>query len=224
MKQQTDGQSALAVMGWYPVLASTWMSILLLHLWLLVTVLRLHLSPLGFFKWVTRNHKSVVSFPHRKRLIRYQCNAEALSLNLQKKLNRYAPISLSAELTGLTEDDKEALILLIHAARLMDDIFHQQVWFGNPSLREWLKGRAHLSCLDENEAFFTTADSAIGLLPESTKPIPGWNGIEYKAAFPMQKPAGASFYPPDMDKMVKFVHVYKWQSCKLLQVDSELSF
>ncbi|KAI3792889.1 hypothetical protein L2E82_06780 [Cichorium intybus] len=150
---------------------------------------------------------------------RYQCNVEALSLNLQKKLNRYAPISLTAELTGLTEDDKEALILLIHAARLMDDIFHQQVWFSNPSLREWLKGRAHLShfdklkwsyysinkspwsCLDENEAFLTTADSAIRLLPESTKPIPGWNGIEYKAAFPMQKPAGASFYPPDMDKM-----------------------
>ncbi|KAI3721869.1 hypothetical protein L2E82_32889 [Cichorium intybus] len=78
--------------------------------------------------------------------------------------------------------------------------------------------RSTESCLDENEAFFTTADSAIGLLPESTKPIPGWNGIEYKAAFPMQKPAGASFYPPDMDKMVKFVHVYKWQSCKLLQV------
>ncbi|KAI3790913.1 hypothetical protein L2E82_04339 [Cichorium intybus] len=58
------------------------------------------------------------------------------------------------------------------------------------------------SCLDENEAFLTTADSAIGLLPESTKSIPGWNGIEYKAAFPMQKPAGASFYPPDTDKMI----------------------
>ncbi|KAI3698845.1 hypothetical protein L2E82_42705 [Cichorium intybus] len=38
-------------------------------------------------------------------------------------------------------------------------------------------------------------------IPESTKSIPGWNGIEYKTAFPMQKPAGASFYPPDMDKM-----------------------
>ncbi|KAI3700330.1 hypothetical protein L2E82_44956 [Cichorium intybus] len=52
-----------------------------------------------------------------------------------------------------------------------------------------------------SEAFLTTADSAIGLIPKSTKPIPGWNGIEYKAAFPMQKPADASFYPPDMDKM-----------------------
>lgn len=58
----------------------------------------------------------------------YQCNAEARSLDIQKKLKRYAPISLSAELSGLTEEDKEALVLLIHAARMMDEIFHQQVW------------------------------------------------------------------------------------------------
>lgn len=49
-----------------------------------------------------------------------------------------------------------------------------------------------------------TADSAIRLLQESTKSIPGWNGIEYKAAFPMKKPSGANFYPSDLDKMVKF--------------------
>ncbi|KAI3707317.1 hypothetical protein L6452_25733 [Arctium lappa] len=150
---------------------------------------------------------------------RYQCNVEARSLDLQKKLNRYAPISLSAELTGLTEGDKEALVLIIHAARMMDDIFHQQVWCSNPSLREWLKGRSPMSqfdklkwlyysinkspwsSLDENEAFLATADSAIKLLPEATKPIAGWKGLEYKAAFPMQKPPGANFYPPDMDKM-----------------------
>ncbi|XP_023735091.1 nudix hydrolase 3 [Lactuca sativa] len=150
---------------------------------------------------------------------RYHCNVESPSLDLQKKLNHYAPISLTAELTGLTKEDKEALVLLIHAARMMDDIFHQQVLFSNPSLREWLKGNAHKShfdklkwsyysvnkspwsCLDENEAFLTTADSAIRLLPESTKPIPGWNGIEYKAAFPLKKPPGANFYPSDMDKM-----------------------
>ncbi|PWA98930.1 NUDIX hydrolase domain-like protein [Artemisia annua] len=150
---------------------------------------------------------------------RYQGNVEARNLDIQKKLNRYAPVSLSAELTRLTEEDKEALVLLIHAARMMDDIFHQQVWCSNPSLREWLKGRSHMSeydklnwsyysinkspwsSLDENEAFLTTADSAVRLLPEATKPIVGWKGLEYKVAFPMQKPPGANFYPPDMDKM-----------------------
>jgi hypothetical protein len=58
------------------------------------------------------------------------------------------------------------------------------------------------SCLDENVAFLTTADSAIKLLPEATRQITGWKGLEYRAAFPVVKPPGANFYPPDMDKMV----------------------
>lgn len=58
------------------------------------------------------------------------------------------------------------------------------------------------SSLDENEAFLTTADSAIKLLPEATRPVTGWKGLEYKAAFPVLKPPGANFYPPDMDKVV----------------------
>ena len=61
------------------------------------------------------------------------------------------------------------------------------------------------SCLDENEAFLTTADSAVKLLPEATRKVAGWKGLEYKAAFPLVKPPGASFYPPDMDKMVIFL-------------------
>jgi len=48
----------------------------------------------------------------------------------------------------------------------------------------------------------TTADSAVRLLVGSTRPVPGWKGIEYRAAFPVVKPPGANFYPPDMDKMV----------------------
>lgn len=58
------------------------------------------------------------------------------------------------------------------------------------------------SSLDENEPFLTTVDSAIILLPEATRPVRGWKGLEYKAAFPSQKPPGANFYPPDMEKMV----------------------
>ena len=48
----------------------------------------------------------------------------------------------------------------------------------------------------------TTADSAVKLLPNATKPVPGWKGFEYRTAFPAVKPPGANFYPPDMDKMV----------------------
>ncbi|KAG8643818.1 nudix hydrolase 3 [Manihot esculenta] len=65
----------------------------------------------------------------------------------------------------------------------------------------YLINKSPWSSLDENKPFLTTADSAIKLLPEATKPVTGWNGLEYKAAFPMLKPPGANFYPPDMDKM-----------------------
>ncbi|OVA06923.1 NUDIX hydrolase domain [Macleaya cordata] len=149
---------------------------------------------------------------------RYKDNMEERVLSLQKQLDRYAPISLGAELTGLTEADREALVLLIKAARVIDEIFYLQVWYSNPTLRDWLKERSDISnldklkwmyylinksawsSLDENEAFLTTADSAIKLLVESTKHIPGWKGLKYRAAFPMLKPPGANFYPPDMDK------------------------
>ncbi|XP_058226591.1 nudix hydrolase 3 [Rhododendron vialii] len=150
---------------------------------------------------------------------RYKVNMETRSLALQKQLSRYACISLGAELTGLTDGDKEALALLVKAGTIIDDIFHLQAWYSNPTLRDWLKEYAEIShvdklkwmyyrinkspwsCLDENEAFLTTADSAVKLLPAATKPITGWRGLEYRTAFPMQKPPGANFYPPDMDKM-----------------------
>ncbi|CAK7336352.1 unnamed protein product [Dovyalis caffra] len=150
---------------------------------------------------------------------RYTVNTVARSLSLQKQLCRYAPVSLNAELTGLSDADIKALGLLIKAAKFMDEIFSLQVWYSNPALRDWLKEHAGASeldklkwmyylinkspwsCLDENEAFLTTTDSAIKLLPQATKAVSGWKGLEYKAAFPILKPPGANFYPPDMDKM-----------------------
>ncbi|KAL3818355.1 hypothetical protein ACJIZ3_004260 [Penstemon smallii] len=150
---------------------------------------------------------------------RYTQNAEARALLLQKQLNRYARVSLEAELTGLSNADKEALTLIVKAARIMDQIFLLQVWYSNPSLRHWLElhadesllekskwmyylvNKSPWSSLDENEAFLTTADSAVKLLTKATKSVPGWNGVEYRTAFPVVKPPGANFYPPDMDKM-----------------------
>ncbi|KAL6547679.1 Nudix hydrolase 3 [Orobanche hederae] len=150
---------------------------------------------------------------------RYRQNAETRVLVLQKQLNRYARVSLDAELMGLSDADKKALTLLVKVAKIMDQIFLFQVWFSNPSLRDWLELHAHeselsklkwmyylvngspWSSLDENEAFLTTADSAVELLPEATKPARGWKGVEYRTAFSVVKPPGANFYPPDMDKM-----------------------
>ncbi|XP_028789735.1 nudix hydrolase 3-like [Neltuma alba] len=149
---------------------------------------------------------------------RYRENTVARSLTLQKQLKRYAPISLNAELSGLTESDREALVFIVKAAAIMNEVFYLQAWHSNPILRDWLKkhsDRSELdklkwsyyqinktpwSSLDEDKAFLTTADSAIKLLPRATGAVKGWKGLEYRAAFPVVKPAGANFYPPDMDK------------------------
>ncbi|KAK4745990.1 hypothetical protein SAY87_012302 [Trapa incisa] len=150
---------------------------------------------------------------------RYKENIMSRSLALQKKIQRYASVTLDSELAGLSDGDKEALFLLIRAAKVMDEIFYQQVWYSNPALRDWLKEPANTSelnqlkwvyysinkgpwsVLDESEAFLTTADSAVKLLSQCSKPVTGWKGLEYKAAFPKAKPLSANFYPPDMDKM-----------------------
>ncbi|CAH9142453.1 unnamed protein product [Cuscuta epithymum] len=150
---------------------------------------------------------------------RYRQNVDLRSLNLQKQINRYAPVSLSAETAGISDADKKALALIVKAATFIDRIFYLQIWHSNLSFSDWLRehaGKSHLdklkwtyyhinkspwSCLDENEAFLTTADSAIKLIPEATKPVTGWIGLEYRLAFPVIKPPGANFYPSDMDKM-----------------------
>ncbi|XP_062157192.1 nudix hydrolase 3 [Alnus glutinosa] len=149
---------------------------------------------------------------------RYKENPVARSLALQKQLRRFSPVTLDAELTGLMDADRDSLVLLVKAAKIMDEIFSLQVWCSNPVLRDWLKEHADASeldklkwmyyvinkspwsCLDENVAFLTTADSAIKLRPEATRQVTGWKGLEYRAAFPEVKPPGANFYPPDMDK------------------------
>ncbi|XP_057538626.1 nudix hydrolase 3 [Amaranthus tricolor] len=150
---------------------------------------------------------------------RYRENREERSLALQRQLNRYAPVTLGAELQWLSDADKEALELILKAAMIIDDIFYQQVCVSNPALRDYLKDHVDISplnklkweyfainkspwsSLDENQAFLTTADSAIKLLPHATKPVLDWKGLEYRAAFPLTKPPGANFYPSDMEKL-----------------------
>ncbi|WVZ73340.1 hypothetical protein U9M48_021659 [Paspalum notatum var. saurae] len=150
---------------------------------------------------------------------RYKDNTESRSLTLQKQINRYAPIHLEPDLSSLSEGDIEALGYILKASIVIDDIFYEQVWNSNRMLRDWLKGHSESSsfdklkwtyysinkspwsCLDENKAFLSTADSAVELLTDATKPVSGWKGVEYRAAFPLDKPPGANFYPPDMDKM-----------------------
>jgi hypothetical protein len=108
---------------------------------------------------------------------------------LQDMTARFAPVDLTADISGLPPNERQALARLVEAAKVFDAIFLRQVWAGNPTMLLDLTrdtselGRARLhyflinkgpwSRLDANEAF-----------------VPG--------APP--KPPQANFYPPDATK------------------------
>ena len=111
---------------------------------------------------------------------------------LERQTARFAPVDLTANIESLPANEADALRHILLAARIMDGLFLEQVWAGNPALLTELardaspEGRAALhyflinkgpwSRLDHNEPFL---------------------GTEF--AVPA-KPAQANFYPADATK------------------------
>src|SRR5438270_735958 len=59
---------------------------------------------------------------------------------LEKRIQRFAPTEITADITHLSDGDRQAVNKLIQASQLMDDIFLRQVWSGNVGLLAKLKG------------------------------------------------------------------------------------
>jgi hypothetical protein len=109
---------------------------------------------------------------------------------LQQMSARFARTPLAVDTSHLSAGDRKALVKLIQAAHVVDELFLQQYWSGNAALYAKLQrettplGKAQLhyfwlnkgpwSALDENRAF-----------------LPG---------VPAHKLPGANFYPEDMKK------------------------
>jgi hypothetical protein len=110
--------------------------------------------------------------------------------SLDAKIRRFAPTTLTADTSRLSAGDRRALGRIIEAAKLLDPLYLEQVWSGNPALLKRLEadrsaaGQARLhyfrlnvgpwSRLDDNEPFI--------------------EGV------PRQKPHHANYYPEDMTK------------------------
>ena len=58
-----------------------------------------------------------------------------IAADVAERLEQYAPTEMTADLSSLSDEDREVLRLLISASRPMDEIFLRQVWADNPSLR-----------------------------------------------------------------------------------------
>src|SRR4051812_49157364 len=58
--------------------------------------------------------------------------------DLRARLARFAPVDLSADLSSLPANEREALRLLILASRVIDSLYLRQVWAGNEALLQAL--------------------------------------------------------------------------------------
>jgi len=109
---------------------------------------------------------------------------------LEKMSSRFAPTLLRVDTSKLSTGDRQALVKLIEAARILDDIFMQQMWDGNLALYARLQkdstplGKARLHYFWINKKPWSDLDDYKAFLP----------GV------PARKPMGANFYPESMTK------------------------
>ncbi len=111
-----------------------------------------------------------------------EAKQETLS-EMQKKVNEFAHFTLTADVSGLTEKEKQMLPLLFEAAKIMDDIFWVEA-FGN-------KDSLLASISDEATKQFALINYGPWERLNDNKPFISSYGT---------KPAGSNFYPHDMSK------------------------
>jgi hypothetical protein len=110
--------------------------------------------------------------------------------DLAKKIARFAPTTLTADVSKLSARDRQALTKIIAAAKLLDPLFLRQVWSGNDALKAKLEmdktavGRQRLHYFLINDGPWSRLDSN----------EPFIDGV------PHEKPLQANYYPDDITK------------------------
>src|SRR5690242_20112740 len=110
--------------------------------------------------------------------------------DLARKIARFAPTTLTADVSKLTPKDRQALDKIIAAAKLLDPLFLRQVWSGNDALEKKLladktpAGRERLHYFYINDGPWSRLD----------------NNEPFIDGVPQEKPLQANYYPDDMSK------------------------
>jgi hypothetical protein len=108
---------------------------------------------------------------------------------VSRRLQQYVPVEINYDDSALSEGDKAALLKLVQAAKLMDEIFLRQVYSKNPQIHKALVGSDNPDYVVLHDYF----DINFG-------PFDRLNGDEPFINTDEQKPAGANYYPEDMTK------------------------
>ncbi len=98
-------------------------------------------------------------------------------------LDDYAAVSLTADLSGFDDRQKQMLVKLVEASRIMDDLFWQQTYGDKQTLLDSIK--------DPDTRRFAEINYG---------PWDRLNGDQPFVAGVGKKPLGANFYPADMTK------------------------
>jgi len=110
-------------------------------------------------------------------------------VELRTSTARFAPVDLTADISGLPPGERLALRRTIEASRLMDTLFLRQVWSGNETLLLELLADSSALGRERRHAFMVNKGP--------------WSRLDHFAPFVPRvpaKPAGGSFYPPDASK------------------------
>ena len=109
---------------------------------------------------------------------------------LAKKIARFSPTVLKADISKLSPGDRKALTKIIAAAKLLDPLFLRQVWSGNEALKQKLEADKTAVGLQRLHYFLINNGP--------------WSRLDHNEPFidgvPQQKPPHANYYPDDMTK------------------------
>jgi len=114
---------------------------------------------------------------------------------LQSKSARFAPTDLSADITALPPNERDALAHMVRAAQVMDALFLEQVWAGNESM---------LYSLIQDDTPLGKARLHEFLVNKGP-----WQRLDHNAVFipgAPEKPASGNYYPEGATK----TDVEKW--------------
>ena len=110
--------------------------------------------------------------------------------DLQRMSARFHAADIKADTSKLSPGDQKALVKIVAAAEVLNEIYMKQLWSGNLSLYEKLKndtsalGKARLNYFKINKGPWSDLDEHKAFLP----------GV------PARKLLGANFYPEDMKR------------------------
>ena len=74
---------------------------------------------------------------------------------IRSKLAQYAPVTVTADISGLTDREKNVLIFIIEAAKLMDPIFNRQVFRFYDETRAQLRARRYIQIFLRPQIFLS---------------------------------------------------------------------